>query len=408
MVNRFTDTTAREAGKHYYGLFNDSFPPILDGVALAVENYARWLAEAGREPLVVTPSNPVRVERIYPVMRFFSVPIINRPPYRYGYPRADFAIWRKLRNTPFRIVHAHCPFASGRLALYAARKQRIPLIATFHSKYRSDLEHSFRSMPWATKIIMKRILSFFNSCDEVWIPQAQVEETVREYGYRGPLTVVENGNDFADIAGYDLFGYKAAARREHGRSDDELALIFVGQHIVEKGILTIVDALALLKDKLNFRMDFIGSGYASERLRKRIAECGLEKRVTLHGPVACRETLGKLYAAADIFVFPSYYDNAPLVVREAAAFGTPPILAEGSTASEVLTDGVNGFTTAVDARELAELILRIDSDRDLLRKAALNARASLVRSWENVVEEVAGRYDEAIARYRRNNKYSAR
>ncbi len=408
MRNRFTDTKTPDSNRRYYGLFNDSFPPILDGVALAVENYARWLSNCGREPYVVTPSNPVAVQRNYPVMRFFSVPIINRPPYRYGYPRADFRIWHKLRNTPFRIVHAHCPFSSGRLALYTARKQRIPLIATFHSKYRTDMEHSFRLLPWATDIIMKRVLSFFNSCDEVWIPQAQVEETVREYGYRGPLTVVENGNDFANIAGDDIFKYKADSRREYDRSDDILSLIFVGQHIIEKGILNIVDALALLKDKIKFRMDFIGSGYASERLHKKIIGYGLEDRVIIHGPVASRETLGKFYSAADIFVFPSYYDNAPLVVREAAAFGTPPILAEGSTASEVITDGINGFTTPVSPQMLADLILKIDSDRDLLREVALNARNSLVRSWQNVVEEVAVRYDEAIARYNCNNKYSAR
>ena len=168
-------------GKDLYGIFNDSFPPILDGVTLTVENYARWISESGRTPCIVTPWNPEKVVSPYSVMRFLSLPIHNRKPYRYGYPKLDPFIWRRLRETNFRILHSHCPFSSGRLAVYVKKHQNVPLIGTFHSKYKSDLKHSFKIMPFCVPIIMKRILNFFNACDEVWIPQAQVEETLREY-----------------------------------------------------------------------------------------------------------------------------------------------------------------------------------------------------------------------------------
>ena len=63
---------------------------------------------------------------------------------------------------------------------------------------------------------MKRILNFFNACDEVWIPQQYVEETVRKYGYKGKLTVVENGNDFASLIQGDIRDYKNEAKRRLG------------------------------------------------------------------------------------------------------------------------------------------------------------------------------------------------
>ncbi|MDE7188738.1 MAG: glycosyltransferase, partial [Muribaculaceae bacterium] len=176
-------------GKNLYGIFNDSFPPILDGVTLTVENYAYWLSRMNRQPCVVTPWNPVRADVNYDVMRFFSLPIASRHPYRYGYPKLDPFIWRRLLATDFRLLHSHCPFSSGRLAVYVKRHTGLPLIGTFHSKYREDLKHSFKYMSWCVPIIMKRILNFFNACDYVWIPQAHVEETVREYGYKGKLTV---------------------------------------------------------------------------------------------------------------------------------------------------------------------------------------------------------------------------
>lgn len=68
-----------------YGIFNDSFPPIYDGVTLTVENYVRWIQSMGRTPCVVTPWNPESDEYSYDILRYFSLPIPSRHPYRYGY-----------------------------------------------------------------------------------------------------------------------------------------------------------------------------------------------------------------------------------------------------------------------------------------------------------------------------------
>lgn len=385
----------------YIGLFNDSFPPILDGVTLAVQNYAHWLARKGLHPVVVTPWNPVREKTDYDVMRFFSLPIANRKPYRYGYPKLDPFIWGKLCNTPFALVHAHCPFSSGRLGVYVKKKQGVPLIGTFHSKYRSDLEHSFRKTPWMVPIIMKRILNFFNACDEVWIPQAEVEPTVREYGYTGKLTVVENGIDFADISDSEALDAKAQARKRFGIAPSTLSLLFVGQHIREKGILVIIHALAMLPASFDFRMDFIGSGYASDEAMELSRTLGIEDKVHFHGIISDREILKSHYAAADLFLFPSFYDNAPLVVREAAALGTPAILLKDSTAAEVISDGNNGFLTERSPENYAEIISRLASERDIIKNAGIGARHSIVRSWEDVVGEVTDRYASIIKRKRR-------
>lgn len=387
--------------KGLYGIFNDSFPPILDGVTLAVQNYVYWLGEKGYKPCVVTPWNPEKGEYPYSVMRFFSLPIRSRKPYRYGYPKLDPFIWRRLRNTDFRLLHSHCPFSSGRLAVYVKKHKDIPLIGTFHSKYRADLEHSFQHMPWCVPIIMKRILNFFNSCDEVWIPQAQVEETVREYGYKGKLTVVENGNDFASVITGGLREYKEDAKRRIGMNSDTLGLLFVGQHIWEKGIRTILESVALLKDKIDFHLHFIGTGYAEESMKDLIRTLGLGGKVTLHGVVKDRKTLSDYYAASDLFLFPSFYDNAPLVVREAAAMGTPSVLLHGSTASEVIKDGVNGFLAFSATQDFAKAIETICTDRKLLREVSAEARNTLVRSWEDVVEEVTDRYDVILRNYKK-------
>lgn len=390
---------AHPLAKNVYGIFNDSFPPILDGVTLTVENYVYWLQKKGHTPCVVTPWNPVSGTHAYDVMRYFSLPIRSRRPYRYGYPKLDPFIWKRIRSTNFRILHSHCPFSSGRLAVYAKKKNGVPLIGTFHSKYRDDLKHSFRHSPWMVTIIMKRILDFFNACDEVWIPQAHVEETVREYGYKGPLTVVENGNDFASVIKGDVGVYKMNAKKSLGINPDEIALLFVGQHIWEKGLDVVVETLRRMKDNVRFKMNFIGTGYAAGEIAERIKNYGLEDRVAMHGVITCREELCRYYAGSDLFLFPSFYDNAPLVVREAAAMGTPSILLKGSTASEVISDGKNGFLIDKDPGEFASLISRLHDNSEELLRVGQGARSSLVRSWEDVVDEVSDRYESIIKRF---------
>lgn len=378
--------------ERYYGLFNDSYPPIIDGVTLTVQNYVKGVIDEGLRPCVVTPWNPETVPSASKVMKYFSLPIWNRQPYRYGYPKLDPFIWHRLRHTPFKIAHAHCPFSSGRLAVYVKRYQHIPLVGTFHSKYRSDLAHSFASVPWMVPIIMKRILHFFNACDEVWIPQARVEETVREYGYKGPLVVMPNGNDMA--AGFNITAQDARSRL--GLNDDELCLLFVGQHIWEKGIGVIADALKMLNPTIPFRMHFIGEGYAKKELTAKITNYGLSDKVKVHGLISNRQELATYYAAADIFLFPSFYDNAPLVMREAAAFSTPTIVPEGSTAAEVIINGDNGYCVPRTAEKYAEIIAFLHRHPEKMKATGQNARNTLITPWSEVMHQVMDRYETLI------------
>ena len=395
--------TAEET--RYIGIFNDSFPPIIDGVTQTILNYADWLRRHGYDTCVVTPANPVEIEVPYSVIRYFSLPIRSRYPYRYGYPKLDPFIWRKMRYTPFRLIHSHSPFAAGRLGVYAKKKQGVPLIGTFHSKYKSDLKHSFKLMPFCVPIIMKRILNFYNACDEVWIPQASVEETVREYGFQGKVEVVENGIDYGDRKIGNLNEFKRQARIACGIEEDELSLLFVGQHIWEKGIGIIVEALSLLPADLKFKMTFIGEGYAKKDLRNLIRDKGLDDKIRLLSVVNDRDELGRYYASANLFLFPSRYDNAPLVVREAASMGTPSIIPIGSTASEVIVDSKNGFLAADTPEAYAAAIERIARDRQQLEKVGDEARNMLVRGWNDVMEEVEDRYKKLIRRIARDRQY---
>ena len=246
-----------------YGIFNDCFPPVMDGVSVATRNYAYWLHQKGEQVCVVTPSaDQYEDQEPFPVLRYCSIPLIFRNPYRMGLPQFDRHIRKALNEMPFSLVHAHCPFSSGKLALQQARMRHIPMVATFHSKYRADFE---RCMPIKAVVdyLIRDVVDFYNQADEVWIPQASVEETLREYGYRGKIEVVDNGNDFAGTYSDEE---REQVRQQLGLKADEPLLLFVGQHIYEKNLEFLLRSVALLKD-MPFRMFFIGTGYAASALQ---------------------------------------------------------------------------------------------------------------------------------------------
>ena len=377
------------------GIFNDSFPPIMDGVAVTVQNSAYWLYRMNQPVCVVTPRAPHYVnDEPYPVYRYSSLPLILRRPYRLGIPEIDLTFQDKLDRVPFGLVHAHCPFTSGHLAMRIAHERKIPLVATFHSKYRDDFERSFYNKKIAN-LMAKEVIKFYEKADEVWIPQAAVEETIREYGFKGKLVVMENGNDFADTPDKEKF--RQQAREDLNLKPDDHVFLFVGQHIWEKNTKMIVDALALIKD-LDFKMFFVGTGYAADDLKQLVADAGLEDKVVFEGMILERELLKKYYAAADLFLFPSIYDNAPLVLREAAALQTPALLVKGSTASEVVTDNINGFLIENSAQALASKISSLYKQPDIVKTVGINASKTIARSWENVAIEINDRYNYLMQR----------
>lgn len=380
------------------GIFNDCYPPVIDGVSVTVRNYARWLNRKCGDVCVVTPSVPGTVyDEDFPVYDYFSLPIPMRRPYRMGLPAVDLDFRSRIGRVDFSLVHAHSPFSSGRLAMRLARQQGVPVVATFHSKYRADFERVIPNKA-VVDYLVKGIVDFYDRADEVWVPQAGVEETLREYGYRGRVEIVDNGNDFATAG--DISPLRAEGRAMLGLPPSVPALLFVGQHIYEKNPHLIIRALARLRDR-NWHMYFVGTGYAADELRRLAVSKGLESRITFMGMVTDRERLKRCYAAADLFVFPSLYDNAPLVVREAAAMGTPALLAEGSTAAGVLAAGINGFTCRADERSLADRLLFLLARPAMLSAAGSNARKTLARPWSDVADEVYDRYIHIIRRSNR-------
>ena len=377
------------------GLFNDSFPPVMDGVAICVENYAHWMQQLVGGVSVITPENldADYSYKKYEVLSYLSVAVPFRPPYVTGISDLDPAFKAKLMRRQFRIVHAHCPFTSGWAAQSIAKKQRIPMVATFHSKSRDDFARVIQS-DIILDAVIKGIVRFYESADEVWVPQESVKDVLYSYGYKGDIEVMQNGCDLVGDYAPEFFD---DARSKLGVAPGELVLLYVGQHIWEKNLRLTIETLSRIKD-LSFKMFFIGTGYAADEMKKLVEEKGLENKVRFVGRLTDRQKMKQYYAAADLFLFPSLYDTDGLVVREAAALHTPSIMLRDASASGMLKDGETGFLIGNSAEDFEAAIRSLDADRNSLKTVGLNASTSIVRSWKDIAEEAIDRYNALIDR----------
>lgn len=371
----------------------------MDGVTLTVKNYAYWLNRTLGPAYVVTPYVP-RQEKdreAYKVIRYASISTIVRPPYRIGLPDLDLRLQYELKNHDFDIVHAHSPFSAGLLAKRVAKEQHIPVVATFHSKYRDDFERVVPFKPIVSEQI-KRIVDFYYSVDHVWVPQESVAATLREYGYKGPYEVVENGIDMKPED--DIAPFRKAGAEHLGLPEGIPVGLYVGQHILEKNLEFLIRSLPAIVSALpEFRMVFVGRGYAKPHLQELAQSLGLGDTVIFHEVVYDRELLKSIYARADLFLFPSLYDNAPLVVREAAAMKTPAVLLKGATAAEVIRDGENGYLAENSQEAFSARVIGALVDSETRQTIAENAQKTLCRTWEDVVGEVKGKYLSILSRW---------
>ncbi len=377
------------------GLFNDGFLPVMDGVTNVVKNYAEWLHNTYGSAYVITPDVPDYIDHEpYPVLRYPSIPIPFNKPYRQGLASLDPAFLHNLRQIPFDIIHAHSPFSAGRLALHTARQRNIPIIASFHSKYYDDIYATLR-IEAVAKVGLTRVVDFFESVDYVWTVNKGTANTLREYGFHGQIDIIQNGTDFLPPLN------KNTLREE---VDEKLQLkgiypvfLYVGQLTWQKNIKTLLEALSFLKSMdVPFQMLMVGSGTAQENIIAMTKNIHLDDRVQFLGSIHDREWLKKIYCRADLFLFPSVYDNASIALREAAAVSCPALLIQGANTSEGVTDQYNGYLSENTPKAIAAKVLQAIHEPETLQRTGQNAYETIYTSWDTVMDDVNRRYVDIV------------
>jgi len=385
-------------------LLNDSFPPVIDGVANVVLNYARIMTEDNlADVMVATPKYPDANYYSYPyyVVPFASIDTTKIVKgYRAGLP-LDFKELKDMSDFHPDIIHTHCPVASAYVARMLRSATAAPLIFTYHTKFDEDIARAVSDKK-LQEAVAKVLVNNIESCDEVWVVSNGAGENMRSLGYKGDYRVVSNGVDFEKGRVDEATVNKVT--KDYDLPKGVPVYLFVGRIIEYKGIPFILDAMSRLKEAgEDFRMVFIGSGPDLEKYKNEAREKGLyenpssdKSKVYFTGPVYDRDVLRAWNTRADLFIFPSTYDTNGIVVREAAACGLASLLIKGSCAAEGITDGRNGYLVDQSGEDIFRLLLSVGKDLDRVYDVGQKAMDEIYISWADSVHRAYERYGEIL------------
>ncbi|WP_051197141.1 glycosyltransferase [Butyrivibrio sp. XBB1001] len=376
-------------------LLNDSFPPVIDGVANVVMNYGNILTtELESNVIVGTPRYPDTSYDGYPY-KVVAYPSFDTTDfvkgYRTGYPLSIREIDQMADMKP-DIIHTHCPAASTIMGRILRRETGAPLIFTYHTKFDVDIARAVGD-GLLKKETIKTMVKNIEACDDVWVVSEGAGENLRSLGFQGEYRVMPNGVDFPK--GRASLDAVKELQNSYDIPEGIPLFLFVGRLMKYKGLPIIIDAMKELSTKgIDYRMVFVGGGADAEEMQALAKEYGISDKVIFTGPVRDREKLRAWNTRADLFLFPSTYDTNGIVVREAAACGLASVLIKGSCAAEGITHDRNGYLIEENAQSMAALLEQLSGNLDRMHQVGQKAMDEIYISWDQAVRIAYDRYKE--------------
>jgi phosphatidylinositol alpha 1,6-mannosyltransferase len=378
------DGTDRSAAGLRVALVTGSYNYIKDGVALTLNRLVEYLERQGAEVLVFAPvaRRPAfkHAGTIVPVMSI-PIPGLGRSEYRISLGlRGDAR--RRFKAFDPHIVHVATPDFAGLTAQELARSMGRPVVASYHTRYDTYLRHY--GLNWWRRGLNRRLNRFFDEVLEVYVPSPSMIEELEAEGRRN-LRLWPRG---VDAERFHPGRRDDAWREALGVEPEEIIVAFVSRLVKEKRLATLVDALAVLRDRgVPHRVLIVGDGPEREALEDDIPDA-------LFTGFLDGDELARAYASSDIFLFPSDTETFGNVTLEAMASGLPTVCADATGSRSLVKAGATGYLApAADGVVFATKVAALIADAPLRRRMGAAARQrSLTFSWDEAMAGVLARY----------------
>jgi UDP-glucose:(heptosyl)LPS alpha-1,3-glucosyltransferase len=211
------------------------------------------------------------------------------------------------------------------------------------------------------------------------------------------LRIVYNGVDTERFSPQYRERDREPTRARLGVREHETLLLIVAHNFALKGVATLVRSLGQLRAAgAEVQLAVVG-GKRSARYERLAEQCGVREAVHFLGP--CDDPR-PYYAAADLYVQPTFYDPCSLVVLEALASGLPIVTSKLNGAGELIEPGREGaiLVDPADDRELTSVLQpwldRAAQVRGGQAARQLAERHTLLRNSQEIVAV----YEEIVAR----------
>ncbi|MBQ9328301.1 MAG: RecX family transcriptional regulator [Solobacterium sp.] len=389
------------------GLFSDTFPPDLNGVANSTYILFQELKKHGHEVYVVATragTGFAEWNEGHDVLRLAGVTMKHLYGYAVTTPLHINAM-NEIRSLNLDVIHCQTEFGVGIFARMCSRQLNIPLVSTYHTSY-EDYTH-YVNLLKSDRLDdqMKKAVAWFSrfmtdTSVEVIAPSRKTKELLECYHVTTDIHIVPTGLDLnAFQPSLQKVERTEEIRQEFGISMDERLIIYLGRIAEEKALDLVVDGFELAEKKgCGLKLLIVGGGPDLERLKDYTAEKNITN-VLFAGPRPASE-VADYYRSADFFVSASLSETQGMTFVEAMASGLPLLARKDSVLEELLIDEKTGWYF-MDAEDLAQRILQIETMDEAQLSQMKQAAEVQVQplSSEVFCQKAVAVYEQAIEAY---------
>ncbi len=372
----FESETHSNFNQQHICVVTETYPPEINGVAITLSRLVNGLRARGNRVSVVHPrQRNVTLDSALDDVQVRGLPLPGYHGLQFGMPAGRLLklVWSH-----------HCPAAVyvategplGWSAVRTAQSMGIPVVSGFHTNFHSYCKHY--GVGWLQQVALRYLRWFHNQTQRTLVSNEELRLQLEDAGFNN-VAIIERGVDS------QLFTPQRRCtqlRQEWELSQDDLALIYVGRIAAEKNLAVAVEAYRAIR-RSNDRIKFVlvGDGPLRRTLQK-------ENPDLIFAGMRIGEELGKYYASADIFLFPSETETFGNVTLEAMASGLVAVAYNYACAKLHVTHGETGilvrFGDATSFVGSACALVREPRDIKRIRRQARQYVSYL--GWERVVE----------------------
>jgi glycosyltransferase involved in cell wall biosynthesis len=284
-------------------------------------------------------------------------------------------------------------------------------VCTVHSTWKGEAE-AIRSEPYSRLNANEKFLVSFNwflrffeegmlhrACRIIAVSHFTKWELTNYYKIpASKIKVIHNG---VDTLKFQPAVDKRKIKQELGFNSEDIAILSVGRLYARKGLFTLIESMPSVVERFkNAKFIISGKGQSDEmhKLINYADKIGIKDSIIFTGYYPDKK-LPKLYQAADIFAFSTFYEHHPFAVLEALSTGLPVVTTNVGGIPETIENGKNGFLVEpFNPKQFADKILYLlEHPAEASEMGSLARKTILERfDWRIVVKDAIKVYDEAL------------
>ena len=384
--------------------------PLSGGTGAYVYYLSKELMKRGNSIGVVTASDETRDLEVTRQHRVFFLKTLKIPIVKsFQFAGSSFRKLNKIRGSfPVDVVHTNLPLVPN-FAVPSGFGRT--LISTVHSTWKGEAE-AIKTEPYSRLNSNEKFMVSFNwflrFFEEQMLKRSNRLIAVSDFTRRelhrfykldeNKIRVIHNG---VDINKFKPTLDKRKSKDELGFNPDDIIILSVGRLYARKGLFTLIESMpSVVKRFRNVKFVISGKGQSDEmkKLINHAMRLGVRGNIVFTGYYPDKK-LPKLYQAADVFAFSTFYEHHPFAVLEALSSQLPVVTTNVGGIPETIKDGKNGFLCQpFNPQQFSDRILHLLEHPVEAREMAFQARKTIEErfDWRFIVQKVINVYNEAL------------